>query len=153
MPRSRFMVPPAVASLLLFAPPAAAHDLHLKAEKREGRLYIETWYEDDLPADGAKVKVLAGDATVSEGTTNDRGVWVTDCPPPGAFRIVATDTGHRAEIEFVVSSTDPIQRAGTTKEEVTERRWVGTVSGLGVLVVVVLVSRWLLRRSTAQHQV
>src|SRR4029079_5157648 len=149
MCRLRFLMLPAVAWFLLLAPAVSAHDLHLKAEKRQGKLYIEVWYEDDIPAEGAKIKVLRGEASVVEGTSNDRGVWTTDCPKPGTYRIVATDTGHRAEIEFVVSATEETQRAGTRKEEVAERRWIGTVSGLAALFAVVLVGRWLLRRASA----
>src|SRR3954468_8695982 len=135
------MFPPArlsftLVACLLLAPAASAPELCLKAEKRQGRLYVEAWFDNDTPAEGAKVKVLREGQTVLEGTTDERGVWTAECPPSGSYRLYATDGGgHKKEIPFVIDESSEPQRAGETKEEVSQRHLTGTVMALAVVAV------------------
>jgi hypothetical protein len=136
--------------LCLAGPEAvSAHELCLKAEKRDNRLYVEAWYDNDTPADAATVRVLLDGRVVKEGKTDERGVWTTDCPAAGKYRLRATDGGgHQAEIDFdIVASGEP-QQAGTTKEEVSQRRWTGALLGLAVVGVLTLAGRWFLKQPT-----
>lgn len=126
---------------------AEAHKLCLKAEKRQGKLYVEAWYDDDTPADRAKIKVTQSDQLVLEGVTNERGVWSADCPPTGAYLVEANDGGgHTAHAQFVIQPTDEPQQAGETRQEVEVRRTWGVVLGLGAVALLVLAGRLFLRR-------
>lgn len=139
-----------IAILLGFTTTAEAHELCLKAERREGKLYVEAWYDSDTPADLAKVSVLFEGRVLIEGKTDERGVWTTECPAAGQYRIRATDGGgHKTEIDFIVATTAEPQQAGTTKEEVSQRRWTGGVLGLGIVALLVVAGRWVLRSPSA----
>lgn len=138
----------ALACLLVFTPLVHAHALFLKAEKRQGKLYVEAWFDDDTPAQGATVKITQDGRLVGQGKTDERGVWTAECPPSGRYDIEATDGGgHRTHVIFTILESSSPQHAGTSHEAVAERRTTGLMVGLAAVAMLMIAGRWWLRRS------
>src|SRR5262245_50742102 len=123
---------------------AAAHALTLvvKFPPDSPDVTVETGFDDDTPAEGAKVVVTAADGSVvAEGKTNEKGVYKFAKPKPGRYTATVESIGHRDSVEFEV--------AGTAEEY---RGWrLDPVLGLAIGVVGLLggsVGYWWLRRKS-----
>jgi hypothetical protein len=86
---------------------AVAHKLEVVAKlpaDAPTELRVEVGYDDDTPADGARVTLR--DPTgrpVAEGTTDERGVCVLARPAAGRYTLTADDgAGHRATLPLEV---------------------------------------------------
>lgn len=78
---------------------AAAHDLKADVNPALDPIRVEAGYDDDTPADGARVSVLdAQGSTIAAGQCDERGVWQFAKPGPGRYRIVVEQAGHRDEV-------------------------------------------------------
>jgi hypothetical protein len=91
----------AIAFLTVGASHAFAHKMYVEAKVLTDHIRVEAYYEDDTPAQEAKVKILKDDAVVAEGRTDERGVW-TCTLPPGHYSARAETLGHAANGEFDV---------------------------------------------------
>lgn len=136
----------AVAAGSLLAPGVArAHAMSATVEVRPEAVRVVVYFEDDLPAELAAVRVTdAAGAEVASGTADDRGVW--SCPPlpPGEYRLTANSTGHVATVSFTVAA----RAAGAPPAEFSTtraNRAVGLAVGAGGLLMLSALY-WLFRR-------
>lgn len=90
--------------------PAFAHKLIVDARVKGDRIRVEAFYDDDTPAQKAKVIVENEEKkVVAEGRTDDRGLWSCPLPVPGIYVVRAESVGHAAKETLVVAepSTKP----------------------------------------------
>jgi len=142
--------------------PAFAHKLIVDPRIKGDRLQVEAFYEDDTPAQQAKITVLNGDTVVAEGRTDEKGVW--SCPKPiaGSYLVKAESLGHAAKETLVIA--DPKPKVGTpivvvhdSDSQADEDRaakirtpWNRIGLGLGVIIGVTLISL-LFRRTRSMN--
>lgn len=130
------------AGVIGFPATAAAHKLEVVAKlppDAPAVLRVEVGYDDDTPAEGAKVALtdLAG-AVVAAGTTDEKGVCVLARPAAGGYTLTADDgAGHRATLPLEVGGAGP---PAPTKPQVPF-----TLVGLAVIVGGTLFLWWLAR--------
>jgi hypothetical protein len=137
--------------LLLGTSPAFAHNLMTDSKVVAGRLRVEVFYDDDTPAQGAKVTVRSGDATVAEGRTEEKGVWTWDRPVPGTYMVHGQSVGHASRPEAVEIKKSDIPPAVTAdpgpppesavRIAKTRTPWRNLAIGLGLIGAAVLFSR------------
>jgi len=129
---------PLIAILLLSIP----HNLCAKVEIQGPNLRIEAWFDNETPADGAKVKLLLNKNTLKEAVTDERGLCTIPAPGAGNYTIdINAGGGHRTEITFTIEAAVDEQTAGADKESVFQRRWLGTAIGLGIILALTLAAR------------
>lgn len=88
---------------VISASPACAHKLIVVATIKGERVRVEAFYDDDTPAQQAKVIIESdGKRVVAEGRTDERGLWSCPIPAPGEFTVRAESTGHAAKDFFVI---------------------------------------------------
>ena len=144
----------ALLSSLLAATPAFAHKLIVDAAAKGDRLRVEAYYEDDTPADDAKVTVLQGETVVAEGKTDERGVWSCPLPPPGDYEVKVLSVGHvgRKSVPIAgpavpsVTGSDQAVNAEQRAED-TKTPWDRLGLGIGLILGVAL-AWWLIRRKS-----
>ncbi|MBX9628753.1 MAG: carboxypeptidase-like regulatory domain-containing protein [Gemmataceae bacterium] len=118
--------------MALLPTPAAAHDLKADIPQPDADpVRVVASFDDDTPADGARVTVTdAAGQVVASGTTDDRGVWSFPRPGPGEYTIVVEGAGHRDAIRLKIGEPGVLA-------EVTSRlrldRWLGLAIGLAGL--------------------
>lgn len=98
-----------ILAALMICGTADAHSLFVEAKTENGRVHVEVFFEEDIPAQGARVEVKdmeTGDV-VAAGRTDEGGVWECPEPGPGQYRVVAESAGHRA---FVILNGPPPER-------------------------------------------
>lgn len=157
----RFSPPALVVFVLLVgASPAFAHNLMTDSRMVDGRLRVEVFYDDDTPAQDAKVTIKNGDATVAEGRTDERGVWVWEKPVPGTYTVHAQSVGHASRPETVqikksdIEPPDAVADAAPPPESVTRAAktrtpWRNLALGLGLIAGAILLSQIFRRRTGA----
>lgn len=125
------------------------HNLCAKVKVTEQNLRIEAWFDNDTPADGAKVKLLLNKKVMQEAVTDERGICTMPTPALGSYVIeVYAGGGHRAEVPFTIESMIDEQTAGADEASVRQRRWWGAIAGLGIIAGLTFVGRgWYLRRT------
>ncbi|HEX4607910.1 MAG TPA: carboxypeptidase-like regulatory domain-containing protein [Urbifossiella sp.] len=112
-----------------------AHDLKAELRFSPTEVKVVAGYDDDTPADGAKVTITTTDGQpVVAGVLDATGSWATPLPPPGQYVLVVNDAGHRDRKEFTIQAPAD----GRPLAEITYERWrmdktFGLVIGLGVL--------------------
>ena len=131
MRRTRLLVLAVLASVGATPGVASAHDLRAEITFTSTELKVVAGYDDDTPADQAKVAITTADGhPVANGELDATGSWTTPLPPPGNYVLVVNDTGHRDRKEFTIHAAAPA--------EITYERWrldktLGLVIGLGLL--------------------
>jgi nickel transport protein len=149
----------AIACSFLVATPAFAHKLIVDAAPKGDRLRVEAYYEDDTPADDAKVTVLQGDTVVAEGKTDDRGVWSCPLPPPGTYQVKVLSVGHVGRTTVPVegpasgtadSGSDQVLNPEKRAED-TRTPWNRLGLGVGLILGLAL-AWWLIRRKSHGHR-
>ena len=138
-----------IITLLVGSSPAFAHRLLVAPPKVDGdRLRVEAYYQDDTPAQEAKVIILLGDEVVVEGTTDEKGVWTGPCPKPGTYTVRVVSTGHRADATLVVPEPDapPAQATDDDRSHQTRTPW-GRL-GIGLALIAGLGVAWRISRRT-----
>jgi nickel transport protein len=128
---------------IIFAGPAAAHDLGATTKVRDGRVELEAYFDDDKPARGAQVVVndLSGNV-IAQGRTDQEGRWSFAVPGQASYEItVDAGDGHRV----VVSSTRAAERPSRT--QFTRTPWVKIGLGLGLIALGAFGLQAALRRS------
>jgi hypothetical protein len=97
---------------LLTTAPAFAHKLSLDCRVKDERVRVEAFYDDDTPAQQAKIFVEnEGKHIVAEGRTDERGVWSCPLPAPGRYTVRAESVGHAAKETLVVH--EPMKKEAT----------------------------------------
>ena len=143
-------------ALLVGASPAYAHRLLIDDPKVEGnQLRIEVYYDDDTPAQDAKVTVRLGDTLVAEGRTDEKGVWTCPKPGPGTYEVRAESVGHVAKKALVVSDPATDQAPSPTppapdetRETATRTPWRRLGFGIGLIAGAALMTLVLRKSST-----
>ncbi len=149
--RTRFLVLAAVAIAVAVAVPAvaSAHDLQLVVKLPPDTpdvVVLEAGFDDDTPADDAKVTITAADGTVvTEGKTDDRGVCRLARPGPGKYTAVVDAFGHRDSVEFEILGSG----GGETYAGWRPDKTLGLAVGVFGLLTV-SVGHWWLRRGKAR---
>ncbi len=140
-----------VMSYALWPATVYAHAVGLQAKLKGETVVVEGYFDDDTPADDAKVTVE--DETgkvVLEGKTDDKGVWSFPTPKPGKYKVkLDAGAGHRATTTFTI--VDPAQATATdeqtvsegpSRSEFTQTPWAKIALGLGLIGAVVLLWWW-----------
>ena len=96
-------------AVALFVPPRAnAHDLKATVNPEVDPIRVEAAFDDDTPADGARVAVIDADGkTIAAGVLDEKGVWSFAKPGPGTYRIVVELAGHRDVVFLEVPEAAP----------------------------------------------
>jgi hypothetical protein len=103
--------------LLTLGGRADAHGLNAGYRVLSGnRVQVESWFETDEPASGARVQVLHGDEKpLVEGRLDARGIWVFRFPSAERLRVVVRDgAGHKAQVVIEKSELAASVARGTT---------------------------------------
>lgn len=127
-----------LASLLAGTSPAFAHRLNVRPMMVGDQLRVEAFYDDDTPAQEAKVTVNQGDQTIAEGRTDEKGVWTCARPAPGTYVVRAESVGHAAKETLVVPEPDrptPTEPIPSTdgRARRTQTPWGRLAAGLAVI--------------------
>jgi len=134
----------ALVAVLVTASVASAHGLLVTLEIRAEKVHVEVFYDDDTPAETAKLAVTDAEGkTVAEGTADDRGFWDFDVPTAGEYVLIAKATGHRAKKSFTIGGAAPA--AEPSREQLTGVPWERIAIGFVVIGLITAVS-WHLRR-------
>lgn len=141
----------ALIGLLFAADSAFAHKFYVEAKLAEP-IRIEAYFEDDTPAQEAKIIVRQGETIVAEGRTDEKGVW-TCTLPPGNYQVRAETLGHAAETTLGVPDkpVEPIAATDNQRTENTRTPLRRLVMGLGIIAGVTIVSYVLRQRSRASR--
>jgi nickel transport protein len=128
-----------ISVLLVAANPALAHRLHVDARVSGETVRVEAFYDDDTPAQEAKVTLKVGDQLVAEGQTDDKGVWIGHRPKPGTYTVRAESIGHAAKDTLVVPEPEQTPAAPEPPPPVEDRAkkirtpWGRLAAGLGII--------------------
>lgn len=137
---------PLLTILLLSIP----HNLCAKVDIQGTNLRIEAWFDNETPADKAKVKLISNKKTLHEAVTDEKGLCSIPAPGAGNYTLdVNAGGGHRTEITFTIEAAVDEQTAGADKESVFQRRIWGAIIGLGVIVALTFAGRIAFRKSTS----
>ena len=126
------------AVLLMTASAVHAHKVMIAHKVTGAELRVDVFFEDDSPADAAKVQLRQGEAVVAEGRADETGVWKTALPAPGEYEIWAEHTGHVAKEPLTVTGPSVAMPAEASpgREAVVGVQWLKIAAGIGVIVVV-----------------
>jgi hypothetical protein len=125
---------------------AHAHDLITTLTIGPNDVKVEAGYDDDTPAEKAKVWVTdSTGAAVARGVLDERGVWVFPRPGPGRYEVEVQIAGHRDIREFVIPGGEPQDQAPVTVTSWRLDKRLGAAIGLAVIALVTL-AVWLARR-------
>jgi len=127
-----------IAFLLAGSSPAFAHRLHVDPKVAGDQVRVEAFYDDDTPAQEAKITVTLGDQTIAEGRTDEKGVWTFAKPAPGTYLVRAESVGHAATEALVVPEPDqppPAEPTPPTDERArrTHTPWGRLAVGLAMI--------------------
>jgi len=144
-----------VVICLGFASVSQAHAVGIDVKLLDGKVTIETYYDDDTPAPDAKVSVFdAANVLISEGKTDPQGVWKFNAPSAGKYEVrVDAGAGHTAKTTFTIP---PVAVATASIADGPDRatftgpmRWVMAAIGLAMIGSLTFVARWVSRRKKA----
>jgi hypothetical protein len=131
---------PFLAILLSLSP--LPHNLCAKVDIQGTNLRIEAWFDNETPADNAKVKLITNKKTLQEAVTDERGLCSIPAPGAGNYTIeVNAGGGHRTAITFTIEAAVEEQTVGADKESVFQRRWLGAVIGLVIILAMTFAAR------------
>lgn len=121
------------------------HKLCAKLDIQGDKLIVEAFYDNEIPAENAKVKLLHQQKTLAEATTDDRGMCSLAIPPAGDYLLdISAGGGHRTEVTFTIAA-ETVATAGDTKTGVSQQRWWGATAGLLIIVVATVLGRRVLK--------
>jgi len=134
--RTRFLVLVAtVAAVAFFPGRASAHDLRLVVKlppDTPDLLITEAGFDDDTPADEAKVVIVdASGAVVAEAKTDERGVCKFARPGPGKYTAKIEAFGHLDKVEFEIADTSTVLEYRGWRPNQT----LGLIAGVGGLLL------------------
>ncbi|HKB03681.1 MAG TPA: hypothetical protein VKD90_15765 [Gemmataceae bacterium] len=139
--------------LLIGAAPAFAHKLNVEPKVDGDRLRVEVYYDDETPAQDAKITVLFGDEELATGKTDEKGVWTCPAPGPGTYLVRAESLGHAAKETVVIRdpAADSASPAPESRANRTRTPWRNIALGLGLIGGAVLLGRVLRRTPTGPN--
>lgn len=145
-----------LACWLLTTPWVFAHAVGLEVKQKGTQVTVEGFFDDDSPADDAKVVLEdANGQVVLEGKTDAKGVWTFMAPKPGQYKVkLDAGSGHRATKMLTIAEPTPTPTEappqtvseGTTREEFTRTPWAKIGIGLAVILLGASVF-WLRKRA------
>ena len=137
-----------LAVLVSSSSKAFAHKLLVDPRAIDGRLRVEAFFDDDTPAQKARITVENEKREiVAEGLTDERGTWDHPLPEPGKYTIRAESVGHVAKERLTVEAEPlPNWKTPTIREERTEIPWLRASIGLAAIAVL-SGSFWWVRKS------
>lgn len=148
---------PALVALLALPALAPAHAVGVEAKLVGDTIRIEAFFDDDTPAQGAKVVVHDGaNALVAEGETDATGGWAFAVPPAGKYTVrVDAGDGHATTTTVTVPAhpvaAETAISAGASRAAVTGwQRWAGAGVGLAGIAAGTVVVRRRLRVTAAR---
>jgi hypothetical protein len=106
------------------------HALFAQCKVQGEHLIVEAYYDDDMPAQEAKIEVVdASNNVIASGKTDDKGVFRTKRPPAGKYTVrVDAGAGHQCKVEANIPATGDgkasPKKPGTGVKESTERTQV-----------------------------
>ncbi|MBI2805800.1 MAG: carboxypeptidase regulatory-like domain-containing protein [Planctomycetes bacterium] len=135
-----------VSALFLLAmtsAPALAHALGVDCQLRGGKVEVEAFFDDDSPAEKARVEVRSlDDQVIARGSTDAKGRWSFAVPAPGNYLVhVDAGAGHRAKKSIVIPpfgtppAPTPVTIDGTNsaRQDFTGTPWVRIAIGLAAI--------------------
>ena len=117
-------------AILLTPTMAHAHALGVQAKIKDGKVFVEVYYDDDSPAGKAKVKLLKGKDEIAAAVTDAEGRCSFDAPAPGKYEIHAdAGAGHNAKTTLTTASDGPSREefTSTPRLKIHWRRVIGRV--------------------------
>jgi hypothetical protein len=141
-----------LAAVIIVGAPgrAAAHDLKATVKLLPDAVVVEAGFNDDTPAEGARVTILNDSGTeVASGRTDERGVCRLSELGAGKYTAIVQDpTGHRDEVPFEVFAAGFLD---APMEYVRARpdKTIGVVAGVGGLLGASLAFWWFRLRKPA----
>lgn len=148
---TRFLL--VVALLFLSVSPAFAHKLYVEAKLGTDTVRFEAYYEDDTPAQQARITVSKDDAVVAEGRTDEKGVWTCSLAP-GSYRVRAETLGHAADatLEVPDKPVDISAPPGPDDHAAnTHTPWSRVILGLGIIAGVTILGYVLTRTAKCKR--
>jgi len=132
---------PALLLLMLMPALAFAHNVGVACKLRGDKVEVEAFYDDDTPAQKAKVQVKDGkDEIVASGVTDEKGTWNFAAPASGKYVVyLDAGAGHRARTDLFVpaqnesAKPDETISEGPTRAEFTNTPWLKVAIGLIVI--------------------
>ena len=140
----------AYLTLIFCATPLFAHRLLLTCKVAGDTVHVEAYYEDDTPAQNARVALLLAEKIITSGRTDERGVWVCPKPTGGDYLVLARTEGHTAKENLLIpSEQNELTTPENSEVEVQSERVAKTQTqwwrlGLGLLVI--SLGYWVWRR-------
>jgi len=108
---------------------------------------VEAGFDDDTPAQGARVVILdAAGSEAARGTTDEKGVCRLPKLPAGKYTATVESLGHRDEVPFDVLAPGFLD-APVEYIRARPNKTLGVVIGVGALLAVSF-AFWLLRLRT-----
>ena len=140
---NRFLVLLAATIIVGLPERAAAHDLQAIVKILPDEIVVEVGFEDDTPAEGARVLILDEAGTeVANGRTDDKGVCRLQKFKAGKYTATVQDpTGHRDEVPFEVAPPDFLD-APIEYVRARPNKAIGLVLGVGGLLGASLAYWW-----------
>src|SRR5262245_27089417 len=138
----------AVMVLLSFGvSPAFAHRLCVEAKVRTDHVRVEAYYDDDTPAQEAKITIHKGDAIVADECTDEKGVW-TCTLQPGHYTVSAETLGHAANdiLDVPERATEVVQPTDDLRAANTRFPVWRVVLGLGIITALTILGYGLRHR-------
>jgi len=127
---------------------ASAHDLRLVVKlppDMPDLLITEAGFDDDTPADEAKVVIVdATGAVIAEAKTDERGMCTFARPGPGKYTAKIEAFGHLDRVEFEIADTSTVFEYRGWRPNQT----LGLVAGVGGLMLVSVGYGWFRRRKS-----
>jgi len=118
--------------------------MHASVVVTETELRIVVKFDDDETAGGATIELFRASEKqpFAKATADKTGTCVLPRPEPGQYRVVAEEEmGHRATREFEVKANQE-----TIAERPEQSRTTAIAIGLGVIVLLGIISFWSLRK-------
>lgn len=138
-------------TLLLMALIPVPHGLLLKVQADAQGVRLEAFFDDDTPAERAKVRLEQNGKLLAEGVTDAKGLWSHAALPSGEYLIIVdAGAGHRAEKRLTVGSAAPpiaTPAPQPTREEMTRFPYGKVAIGL-VVIAWAAVILWLFSRKS-----
>jgi nickel transport protein len=125
-----------IAALLAGSSSAFAHRLIVDPRVVGGQIRVEAFYEDDTPAQEAKILIRLGDQVIAEGRTDEKGVWTCPLPKPGAYTVRAVSGGHAATRTLTVLEPEQAAAAPPSDDDRGSRtgtQWARLAAGLAII--------------------
>lgn len=125
---------------------ALAHKLMVDCRVVGQELKIEVFYEDDSPADGAKIQLFVGKAHLWTSKTDDEGRLILAVPEAGEYQIRAEHYGHISNHFLEIKAGEVRSSKATEQQDPNEIHRYRYLIGLVVIGGGFWMFRWIIIR-------